>query len=53
MAGDEVPPQQSIRTIELPSYPPFSEHSPFPRYAMAENLVHCGIESGPKQNNGC
>ena len=30
MAGDEVapqqPPQQSIRTIELPSYPPFNEH---------------------------
>ena len=31
MAGDEVapqqPPQQSIRTIELPSYPPFNEHA--------------------------
>ena len=26
MAGDEVPPQQSIRTIELPLYPPFNEH---------------------------
>ena len=30
MAGDEVAPQQlpqqSIRTIELPSYPPFNEH---------------------------
>ena len=28
-------------------------HSPFPRCAMAANLVHCGIESGRKQNNGC
>ena len=28
-------------------------NSPFPRCAMAANLVHCGIESGPKQNNGC
>ena len=31
MAGDEVapqqPPQQSIRTIELPSYPSFNEHA--------------------------
>ena len=26
---------------------------PFPRSAMAANLVHCGMESGPKQNNGC
>ena len=25
----------------------------FPRCAMAANLVHCGIEIGPKQNNGC
>ena len=28
-------------------------NSPFPRCAMAANLVHCGIESGRKQNNGC
>ena len=30
-----------------------NRHSPFPRCAMAANLVHCGIESGRKQNNGC
>ena len=28
-------------------------NSPFPRCAMAANLVHCGIESGRKQNKGC
>ena len=41
--------------------PPLTPHSPdlplpnspFPRGAMAANLVHCGIESGRKQNNGC
>ena len=30
-----------------------NRHSPFPRCAMASNLVHCGIESGRKQNNVC
>ena len=27
--------------------------SSLPRCAMVANLVHCGIESGPKQNDGC
>ena len=34
------------------SYPSFT-NSLFPRCAMAANLVHCGTESGPKQNHGC